>query len=82
MIVGLLAKRIKGTLTAEYLPVAYRTFTRRSQLNQLEQAEYDMIVNALNQCGGNKRDAADLLGMARSTLYRKLSAYGLAGNPT
>jgi DNA-binding NtrC family response regulator len=40
-------------------------------------AERDLIRNALAQTGGNRRMAAERLGMAERTFYRKLKAYGL-----
>lgn len=35
------------------------------------------ITEALKRCGGNKKEAANLLGMNRATLYRKIEKYGL-----
>ena len=43
----------------------------------LEQAEQAMIRNALDQCGGNIQRAAELLGLSRGALYRRLEKYGL-----
>lgn len=40
------------------------------------QAERDSIVQALEQCGGNKTKAAQLLGIDRTRLYHKLRKYG------
>lgn len=37
----------------------------------------DRILRALNQADGNKRQAAKLLGIGRTTLYNKLKEYGL-----
>ncbi|WEV36056.1 helix-turn-helix domain-containing protein [Mycolicibacterium fortuitum] len=34
-------------------------------------------MRALHEAGGNKQQAADTLGIARSTLYRKVRALGL-----
>ena len=39
--------------------------------------EKDRIMRALNQADGNKRQAAKLLGIGRTTLYNKLKEYGL-----
>ena len=47
------------------------------RLTAIEHAELEAISEALDAAGGNKRDAARRLGIARSTLYRKLRAYGL-----
>ena len=35
-------------------------------------AERQRILNALQQCGGNKSKAARMLGIDRKTLYNKL----------
>jgi DNA-binding NtrC family response regulator len=44
----------------------------------LEAAERRQIVLALAHTGGNRRDAARLLGVARSTLLNKIRRYELA----
>ena len=37
--------------------------------------ERQLIIDALLECSGNKRDAAALLGIDLSTLYRKIKTY-------
>jgi DNA-binding NtrC family response regulator len=49
----------------------------RRSLSTREQLEFDAIVEALQATEGNRVHAANRLGMARSTLYRKLAAYGI-----
>jgi DNA-binding NtrC family response regulator len=41
------------------------------------QAEKEMILATIAYCGGNKSKAADMLGMARKTLHRKVQEYQL-----
>jgi DNA-binding NtrC family response regulator len=43
----------------------------------LEKVERAAIVDALNQTGWKKAEAAKLLGIARTTLYYKIGLYGL-----
>ena len=45
----------------------------------LASIEKEAIVRALAQAGGNKSEAAALLGMTRPRLYRRLVQLGLAG---
>lgn len=45
----------------------------------LASIEKEAIVRALAQAGGNKSEAATLLGMTRPRLYRRLVQLGLAG---
>lgn len=45
----------------------------------LEQAEHAMIRNALDQCAGNIQRAAEMLGLSRGALYRRLEKYGISG---
>ena len=39
--------------------------------------EKELILKALSQCGGKKRDAAKLLGIGKTKLYKKLKELGL-----
>ncbi|HEX6790130.1 MAG TPA: sigma-54 dependent transcriptional regulator [Candidatus Krumholzibacteria bacterium] len=48
---------------------------RTLSLNQLERAA---VREALNRAAGNRRKAADYLGISERTLYRKIKEYGLA----
>ena len=44
----------------------------------LEAAELQLIHQALADCDGNKQKAANLLGITKSSLYRRLEKYDLA----
>ncbi len=44
----------------------------------LQAAERTLIENALQSCHGNRRLAANRLGISERTLYRKLKLYGLS----
>ena len=52
--------------------------TQPSAPDSLEAAERRHIALALRHTGGNKRQAAHLLGISRSTLLHKVRKYGLA----
>jgi len=43
----------------------------------IEQAERELIRNTLKLTGGNREQAAKLLGIGERTLYRKIKEYGL-----
>jgi two-component system response regulator HydG len=43
----------------------------------IEQAERELIRNTLKQTGGNREQAAKILGIGERTLYRKIKEYGL-----
>jgi DNA-binding NtrC family response regulator len=43
----------------------------------IEQAEQALIRNALDQCQGNIQKTAEMLGLSRAALYRRLEKYGL-----
>ncbi|MEY1673144.1 sigma-54-dependent Fis family transcriptional regulator [Gordonia sp. ABKF26] len=73
----LVAQGNRRYINAHDLPIAYRVQAARRQLHGLEQIEAKAILNALRDAGGNKRLAADHLGIARSTLYRKVRALGI-----
>ena len=44
----------------------------------LEHMERGAVKEALNRAGGNRRRAAEFLGISERTLYRKIKEYGLA----
>jgi transcriptional regulator of acetoin/glycerol metabolism len=73
---GALLRRPVGEIRAEDLPGWCRTTGTRT-LTPLETAERDAIVAALGQCGGNRVHTAASLGMARSSLYRKIKTYAI-----
>ncbi|HTI73065.1 MAG TPA: sigma-54 dependent transcriptional regulator [Candidatus Limnocylindria bacterium] len=43
----------------------------------LKEAEKQLIIHALKECGGNRTGAAKKLGISRRTLHRKLHEFGL-----
>jgi two-component system, NtrC family, response regulator AtoC len=45
----------------------------------VQEAEKQLIIRALQDCEGNRTEAARRLGMSRRTLHRKLHKYGLEG---
>ncbi len=74
------------TISARDLPVKVRNYhpafeegnTVPSNLT-VEEAEKQLIIRALQDCKGNRTDAARKLGISRRTLHRKLHAYHLEG---
>lgn len=73
----LVAGRSRRYIGAQDLPIEHRVQASRRQLQGLEQMEAKAIMNALRDAGGNKRLASDRLGIARSTLYRKVRSLGI-----
>ncbi|SNQ50414.1 putative Fis family transcriptional regulator [Frankia canadensis] len=64
-------------VTAAALPAVIRARAARRPLHGLERVEAQALMEALARANGNKKAAADALGIARSTLYRKVRALGL-----
>jgi transcriptional regulator of acetoin/glycerol metabolism len=71
-----LGKRPVGDIEPDDLPGYCHTSARR-QLSGLESIERDAIVKALHDSDGNRAQAAQALGIARSSLYRKLRSFGI-----
>ncbi|HEY4758564.1 MAG TPA: sigma-54 dependent transcriptional regulator, partial [Chthoniobacterales bacterium] len=62
------------------LPPALQTSSapmRRSGVASLNDMERDTILQALTQTRGNKKKAAELLGIQRPTLYNKMKRYAI-----
>ncbi|MFC4945063.1 sigma-54-dependent Fis family transcriptional regulator [Pseudonocardia sp. GCM10023141] len=64
----------------EHLPPEYRSSRDRTGGRSLQRAERDIVMEALAETNGNKAAAADRLGVARSTLYRKMRILGIDEN--
>lgn len=71
-----LAKKPVGVIEATDLP-GYCHTTARRDLSPLEEADRDAVIAALREAGGNRVQAAKALGLARSSLYRRLKEYGI-----
>lgn len=51
---------------------------RRDEPLTEEDLERERLLDALRETGGNRTDAAELLGISRTTLWRKLKEHGIA----
>lgn len=71
-----LLRRPVGDIQPEDLP-GYCHDSARRQLTGMEALERDAIVTALRDADGNRVQAAATLGIARSSLYRKLKSFGI-----
>ncbi len=69
-------RRPTGLVEVEDLPESCQS-TVRGVLRPVDRAERDAFVAALRQHDGNRAAAAAALGVARSTLYRKIAQYGI-----
>jgi len=49
----------------------------RKGVQSLDDLERNAILQALSECRGNKKKAAELLGIQRPTLYNKLKRYAI-----
>jgi transcriptional regulator of acetoin/glycerol metabolism len=70
------ARKPVGVVQAPDLPAF--CFTSAPRLTMLETAQADAIIHALYETRGNRYKAAALLGIARSSLYRKIDAFGIS----
>ncbi|GEC21443.1 hypothetical protein PHY01_37260 [Pseudonocardia hydrocarbonoxydans] len=69
-----LRRRPVGVLQVGDLPASCQSAPPGS-LRRVDRAERDAIVAALRETDGNRAAAAAVLGVARSTLYRKIAQY-------
>ena len=71
------ARAMSADIGLQHVPAGYRDSASTRTMASLERAELDALLNALEECHGNKSLAAKRLGVARSTLYRKVREYGI-----
>ncbi|CAN5427654.1 sigma-54 dependent transcriptional regulator [soil metagenome] len=71
---------VKELPTEVQLPVALQNIDKVPQQNgaqNLDDLERNAILQALAQCHGNKKKAAEVLGIQRPTLYNKMKRYAI-----
>jgi DNA-binding NtrC family response regulator len=56
---------------------AVRMRQRAARRQTLAELEADYITETLGAAGGNKSEAARMLGISRKNLYEKLARYGI-----
>ncbi|MFI5607001.1 sigma-54-dependent Fis family transcriptional regulator [Amycolatopsis sp. NPDC051903] len=66
--------RGKGPVEPADLP---RALQKAQPLTMIERMELEAIQRALQEAGGNRGKAAEILGISRATVYRKMKAYRL-----
>jgi transcriptional regulator of acetoin/glycerol metabolism len=67
----------RGPVAAADLPHHMRG--TGATLTLIEQVELQAIRQALEEAGGNRAKAAEILGVSRATVYRKMKSYRLDG---
>jgi sigma-54 dependent transcriptional regulator, acetoin dehydrogenase operon transcriptional activator AcoR len=66
-----------SVIQRQHLPAHLQQAPSRRQLTLIQAAERGAIIKALDAAAGNKSEAAALLGIGRTTLYRRLRQLGL-----
>jgi DNA-binding NtrC family response regulator len=62
------------------LSLDQKTTTLGDEVFTLKEAEKQLIINALAKSKGNKSHAAQMLGISRKSLYKKLDDYGISAD--
>jgi transcriptional regulator of acetoin/glycerol metabolism len=71
------ARKPLGEVQPPDLPsLCFKSQARR--MSMLEAAQCDAVIQALYESNGNRYKAAAMLGIARSSLYRKIDAFGIS----
>jgi len=77
VLLGLAADLPGRSVSPYHLPERMWEAANRRPLTRIESAERTEILAALRHSGGNRSQAASMLGIGRTTLYRKLHALGI-----
>lgn len=75
LVADVLSRRKFGSVALEELPESIRS-PRTTGL--IERVEEEAIRRALLEAGGNRLKAAEILGVSRATVYRKMKSYKLS----
>jgi len=65
-------------LPQDVLEPARQAIDRKTLLRKLADVEREHVMAVLEACGGQQVQAARILGIGRTTLWRKLQGYGIA----
>ena len=77
-IMGAVLQAQTGLVTKEYLELGITETTSVTGFSlRNDEEDKERILRALKQADGNRKVAAELLGIGRTTLYNKLEEYGL-----
>lgn len=80
VLVTAVTRSLGSDISQQHLPPEYRSGGNRSGPSSLQRAERDIVMETLVETRGNKLAAAARLGVARSTLYRKMRVLGIDEN--
>lgn len=72
----LISEGVRGLVQLDHLPDSLRA---RRSWSMIERTEMETIRRALQEAGGNRSKAAELLGVSRATIHRKLKTYNISG---
>lgn len=67
-----------GVIAPEDLPPSLKNTTRPIDKTSIQRSEREIILNVLHDVNFNKRRAASILGMSRTTLYNKIKQYNIS----
>ncbi|MFW0873039.1 sigma-54-dependent Fis family transcriptional regulator [Rhodococcoides corynebacterioides] len=77
VVTSVAARSPVSIIERSHLPEHIRTASAGRPLSLMETAEKEAILEALTRTEGNKSLAAELLGIGRTTLYRRIRQLGL-----
>ncbi|MGQ0408374.1 helix-turn-helix domain-containing protein [Leucobacter sp. W1153] len=79
IVINALERSRGGEATMDDLPSSFQRVASMGRLSRLEEAEYSELSSALREAKGNRRLAASMLQIGRSTLYRRMDFFRSRG---